>query len=68
MDGSAATYKRETQQRLAILQDDSIKDAELAEYTVHPEMLFYWDVTPDENEWVNQATAIYYNKDSVRLK
>ena len=68
VDGSAVTYKRETQQRLSILRDDSIRDAELMEYSVHPEMLFYWDVTPDKNEWVNQATATYYNKDSVRLK
>ena len=68
MDGSVATYKRETQQRLVILRDDRIMDAELMEYSVHPEMLFYWDVTPDKNAWVNQATAIYYNKDSVRLK
>lgn len=67
-DGSAATYRKETQERLAILRDESIRDAELAEYSVHPEMLFYWDVTPDKNEWVNQATATYYNKDSVRLK
>lgn len=65
MDGSAATYKAENDQRLLAFRDDSIKDVELPEYSVHPEMLFYWDVTPDKDEWVNMATATYYNKDSV---
>ena len=51
-----------------VFRDDSIKDVELPEYSVHPEMLFYWDVTYDKSEWVNTATATYYNKDSVVLK
>lgn len=67
-DGSAATYRAENQKRLEILNDDSIRDAVLDEHSVHPEMLFYWDVTADKGEWVNSATAIYYNKDSVILK
>lgn len=67
-DGSAKTYRTENQQRLKILNDDSIKDAVLEDHSVHPEMLFYWDVTADPSEWVNSATAIYYNKDSVILK
>ncbi len=66
-DGSAGTYKAENDERLVILRDDSVKDAELTEHSVHPEMLFYWDVTDDKSEWVNTATATYYNKDSVVL-
>lgn len=66
-DGSAGTYKEENNQRLSILRDDTVKDAELTEYSVHPDMLFYWDVTPDKNEWINTATAKYYEKDSVVL-
>ena len=66
-DGSAGTYKAENDERLVILRDDSVKDAELVEHSVHPEMLFYWDVTSDKAEWVNTATATYYNKDSVVL-
>ncbi len=66
--GDAATYKAENLERLVILKDDSIKNAELKEHTVQPEMLMYWDVTEDPNEWVNGATAKYYYKDSVVLK
>ncbi len=68
IDGTAAKYKQENAQRLSVLQDDSIKDVELYEYSVHPELLFYMDVTPDRNEWINSATATYYNKDSVVIK
>ncbi len=68
LDGSAATYRTENDERLVVLKDDSIKDVEFADHTVHPELLFYWDVTPNAGEWVNYATATYYNKDSVKLK
>ncbi|MBO6242296.1 MAG: hypothetical protein J6O61_15945 [Butyrivibrio sp.] len=67
ISGRAATYKQENAERLGILRDDSIKNAELTEYSVHPEMLFYMDVTPDSSEWINQATATYYDKESTVL-
>lgn len=67
VSGTAATYKAENEARLVILNDDSITDAELVEHTVFPEMLYYWDITPDTSEWVNQATAKYYGKNSVVL-
>lgn len=68
VDGSAKIYRQENLERLEILRDDSIKDVELKDHSVHPEMLFYWDITPDPDEWVNYATAKYYNKNSLRLK
>ncbi len=52
---------------MSVLRDAGIKNAELREYSVHPEMLFYMDVTPDSSEWINQATAIYYEKDTTVL-
>jgi len=67
VSGRAATYKQENADRLEMLRDDSIKNAELIEYSVHPEMLFYMDVTPDISEWINQATAIYYDKETTVL-
>jgi len=67
VSGRAATYKQENADRLEILRDDSIQNAELTEYSVHPEMLFYMDVTPDSSEWINQATAIYYEKETTVL-
>ena len=67
VSGRAAIYKQENAERLAILRDASIKNAELTEYSAHPEMLFYMDVTPDSSEWINQATAIYYEKETTVL-
>ncbi|SEG17568.1 hypothetical protein SAMN02910276_02092 [Butyrivibrio sp. Su6] len=67
VSGRAATYRQENDERLSILRDDTIKNAELREYSVHPEMLFYMDVTPDSSEWINQATAIYYDKETTVL-
>lgn len=67
VSGRAATYKQENAERLEILRDDSVKNAELVEYSVHPEMLFYMDITPDTSEWINQATAIYYEKETTVL-
>ena len=67
VSGRAAIYKQENADRLEILSDGSIKNAELIEYSVHPEMLFYMDVTPDTSEWINQATAIYYDKETTVL-
>ena len=68
LSGSAATYKAENAERLRILKDESVKDAVLTEYSVHPELLFYIDVTEDSSEWINTATATYYYKDSVVMK
>lgn len=65
--GEAATYKAENVERLEVLEDDSIKDAELKQHTAQPELLFYTDITRDPEEWVNKATATYYNKESVKL-
>ncbi len=65
--GTAATYRKENLERLEILRDDTVKDAALPEHKAQPEMLFYWDVTPDKGEWINTATANYYYKDTVVL-
>ncbi len=65
--GDASTYKQENAERLNILRDGSISNAGITEHYVHPEMLFYMDITPDSSEWINQATATYYGKDEVVL-
>lgn len=66
LDGSAAQYGREQEERLAILQDPSVKDAVLPRYTVHPELLFFADVSEDPEDWANQKMSEYYGKDSIR--
>ncbi len=67
-NGSAKTYRQEADNRLLILKDESVTDAELKPFTVRPELLFFSDITTDKNDWLNKAVAEYYHKDSVILK
>ncbi len=67
VSGKAASYKAENDERLALLRDDSLKSVGIKEHLSQPEMLFYMDVTPSISEWINQATATYYDKDDVYL-
>ena len=65
--GNAATYKRESLDRLKALQDESVTDAVLKEYSVKPQMLFFSDVEEDTEFWINIVVARYYHKNSVTL-
>ncbi|WP_026517090.1 DUF6056 family protein [Butyrivibrio sp. MC2021] len=65
--GNAGIYAKENRDRLQILKDDSVSDAELKEYSVKPSLLYFSDVTEDTEDWVNKAVADYYEKSSVRL-
>lgn len=68
ISGDAGTYKGESLERLEILEDESVTDAVLPEYTVKPEMLFFSDVEEDKDFWINQVVARYYHKNSVILR
>lgn len=64
----ASIYKEEYQERLSILYDDSIRNAELKAFSVKPHVLYFDDLTEDSNDWRNIATAQYYGKDSIIVK
>ncbi|WP_029323143.1 DUF6056 family protein [Butyrivibrio sp. AE3004] len=68
LNGSATVYKNEFNERLKILKDENAKTAELSSYSVRPQILFFSDITKDENDWLNKAVAEYYHKDRVILK
>lgn len=55
------------EERLEILLDDTISDAELKEFTVKPYLLFYEDIEPDAKIWKNLRMRDYYRKNTVRL-
>lgn len=65
--GEAQTYYAEYQERLAVLEDDTVKDVCFEPYTYYPYLLFFGDITGDPEDWVNRAVAAYYGKDSVTL-
>lgn len=66
-DGTAAQYYQEYQERLAVLEDDSIKDVVFEPYTYHPYALFFEDFQKHHN-WINEDAAQIYNKSTISIK
>lgn len=66
LDGSAAQYGRENEERLRILKNPREKDAVLPRYTVQPNLLYFEDVSEDPDDWINQKMSEYYGKNSIR--
>lgn len=66
LDGSAAQYGRENEERLRILKNPGEQDAVLPRYTVQPNLLYFEDVSEDPGDWINQKMSEYYGKSSIR--
>lgn len=63
--GGAQSYYAEYKERLAVLEDDTVKDVVFESYSYFPYLLFFGDITENPEDWVNRSMAAYYNKDSV---
>lgn len=61
----AKAYEEEYQQRMQILQDDAIRDAELPVYKNQPDMLYVGDFSFNPQDPLNQNAAAYFHKNSV---
>lgn len=66
-EGEAEAYWNQEEERLEILRDSSIQDAELKEFTRKPELLFYEDIEPEADNWKNVRMSGYYGKNTVKL-
>lgn len=66
LDGSAAQYGRENEERLRILKNPREQDVVLSRYTVQPNLLYFEDVSEDPDDWINQKMSEYYGKNSIR--
>lgn len=66
--GEAQSYYAEYQERLAVLEDETVTDAVFKPYTFIPYVLYFGDITDKPEDWVNQAVANYYGKNSVVLQ
>lgn len=66
-EGSAQRYYQEYQERLSILEDDSVRDVVLEPYSYCPYALFFVDFQQADN-WVNKAAAQFYHKDSISIR
>ena len=67
VSGDAATYLKESRERLEILSDPSVTKAVLLPYSAQPKMLYFDDITKDKDYWINSIMARYYEKVSVVL-
>lgn len=66
--GEAAQYLKENELRWEIYTDDSIKDAEVEDFSIKPYVLYHDDIVEDALDWRNGAVANFFGKDSVKLK
>lgn len=65
ISGQAQSYREENEQRLELLRSNE-KNIVLPSFSNPPELLVFEDITGDPGEWLNQAMAEYYGKESVR--
>lgn len=65
--GEAAQYRQEYLERLAVLEDESIKEVYFKPYSVKPYLLFEADIVENPDDWVNQSVANIFNKEVVQL-
>lgn len=67
VSGEAGVWQQEEQERMEILLDDAVRDAEIREFSVKPSLLFYEDIEAEADNWKNIRMSGYFRKDSVRL-
>lgn len=67
-ENEAQIYYSEWQERLKVYNDDTVTDPEFSTYSRKPYLLYFVDIGPDNTDWINEAYARYYGKNSVNLK
>ncbi|MGI5976289.1 MAG: DUF6056 family protein [Candidatus Limivicinus sp.] len=63
--GEAREYYECAHRRFEILNDDSVRDAELEAFGSQPYMLYFDDATSDPKDWRNRDMSSFYQKESV---
>lgn len=64
-NGEAAAYEQEYRERLAVLEDDTVRDVVFTPYEHRPDMLYMSDLTEDPGAEDNRNIAEYFHKNSV---
>lgn len=65
--GGAQQYYADYQERLKILEDESITEAYVEPFSVKPYLLYFGDIEKDTDDWVNYTVAQYFRKEKVGL-
>ncbi len=66
--GEAEEYWKENKKRWESFTDDSVKDVVVEDFSVKPHVLYHDDIVEDRTDWRNTTVALFFGKDSVRLK
>ncbi len=66
--GEALEYLEENEARWEIYEDDAVKNVEVDDFSIKPYVLYHDDIVEDESDWRNNAVAVFFGKDSVKLK
>jgi len=66
--GEAKAYHDSALERFELLNDESIKDVQLEDFTTKPYLLYFDDITRDLDDWHNEDISTFYGKNSVVLK
>lgn len=65
ISGQAEQYRQENEGRIALLESEEERVI-LPKFTEAPPLLRKDDISPNQEEWVNTAMAVYYGKESVQ--
>lgn len=65
--GEAQAYYDQNQERLKILEDDTIKEVYLDPLEIRPYLLYFGDISKNPHSWENEALAKYFGKDKIVL-
>ena len=66
--GDAEVYYTEAMERYELYTDETLTDVVVEPFSAKPALFDYEDLSEDEGNWLNQAVATYYHKNSVRRK
>lgn len=68
VDKTAVRFRQEGLERIQLYRNNPGQDVVTDPLTEQPYLLFVNDITPDENDWRNQAVKEYFGLSSVRSR
>ena len=68
MDGRARRYGEALADRIAVFEDEDVRDAVVPPLPPKPHVLKYTEMVADPTDWMNRITAAYYGKESVSVE
>ena len=66
--GEAKQYHKEYKERIKLYENKKIKNVKAKPFTAKPKALYFSDIKPDKNHWINKPITEIYGKKSVALE